>query len=224
MIRRALLFAALTLFSASGASASSDDQLWSTTSINANLGGPWGVLEDFTARFSDNRKGLYELESSTLLSYRISKLVTVAGGYVHNPQYVDGGRTSTIEHRAREQVSFDKVVTFGPAKLSARLRAEQRWRDHVDGVGWRVRPYVKLAMPLVGKASLNLSNETFVNLNRTSYQRQRGVDRMRNLVSVSVPLSSKLSGEAGYLNQHGFVRGGHNSVDHVAYFALGFSL
>lgn len=101
---------------------------------------------------------------------------------------------------------------------------EQRRRDGVDGTGWRLRPYAKLSLPLKGKTALNLSNETFFNLNRNSFQKQSGLDRMRNLVSISTPLGKTLTGEAGYLNQHGFVRGGEDTSDHVAYFALSLSL
>jgi hypothetical protein len=47
---------------------------------------------------------------------------------------------------------------------------------------------------------------------------------MRSLISISVPLSKQLTGEAGYMNQHGFVRGGPDTDDHIAYFALSLSV
>jgi hypothetical protein len=47
---------------------------------------------------------------------------------------------------------------------------------------------------------------------------------MRSLMTVSAPLSKTLSGEAGYMNQHSFVRRGPDGSDHVAYFALSLSL
>jgi hypothetical protein len=79
-------------------------------------------------------------------------------------------------------------------------------------------------MPLRGKVALNLSSEPFLNLNTTSFQAKTGLDRVRNLITISAPLSKKLSGEAGYLNQHGFVSSGTDTSDHVAYFALSLSL
>jgi hypothetical protein len=129
-----------------------------------------------------------------------------------------------MEHRAREQVTFDGFTKFGPGKLSARLRFEQRWREGLDGIGWRLRPYAKYSLPLKGKVALNLSSEPFFNLNTTSFQTKKGLDRVRNLITVSAPLSKKLGGELGYMNQHGFVSGGPDTSDNIAYFALSLSI
>jgi len=92
--------------------------------------------------------------------------------------------------------------------------------------GWRMRPYVKFSLPLGkgSKTSLTLSNETFINLNSTAFQRQDGLDRMRSLIAINTPLTKAVSLEVGYLNQHGFVRGGEDTDDHVASFSLSLSL
>ncbi|HKP34296.1 MAG TPA: DUF2490 domain-containing protein [Sphingomicrobium sp.] len=205
------------------ASASSDEQLWATASASVKLSDHWRLSQEFVARFSNNRSGLYEIESNTLLGYRLGKSVTVWAGYTHNPQYSAGDFT-VMEHRAREQVTFDNVAKVGPGKLSARIRLEQRWREHVNGTGWRARPYVKYSVPLKGKTSFNLSSEPFFNLNKVGFQRRTGLDRVRNLVAVSTPLAKNFNGELGYMNQHGFVRGGEDTSDHIAYFAVSLSL
>ena len=205
--------------------AASDSQLWTTQAVNVKLGGNWRAQEELVERFSDNRHGLYEIESNTLLGYKLSKAVTLWGGYTHDPQY-SAGHFTVMEHRAREQVTFDNVTRLGPGKLSFRLRSEQRWRTGIDGTGWRFRPYVKYAIPLAkgSKTSLILSNETFLNLNTTAFQKQSGLDRMRNLIAINTPLSKKITAEVGYLNQHGFVRGGPDTSDHVASVSLSLSL
>jgi len=213
----------LGVFSSSTAWAKSDQQLWITTSANAKLGNQWRLSGDVVVRLSDQRHGLYEVESSMLIGRVLGKGVTLWAGYTHDPQY-SGGRFTIMEHRAREQVTFDNLAQIGPGKLSARMRFEQRWRHGLDGTGWRARPYVKYSVPLSGKTALNFSNETFVNLNRTSFQTQSGIDRMRSLISISGPLLKRLSGEAGYMNQHGFVRAGPDTDDHIAYFALSLSV
>jgi hypothetical protein len=89
-----------------------------------------------------------------------------------------------------------------------------------------MRPYVKYSVPVVkgSKTSLTITNETFVNLNTTSFQRTSGVDRMRNLIAVTRPFSERLSFEAGYLNQYGFVRNEDDTVDHIASVSLALSL
>jgi hypothetical protein len=224
MKRRALasLLPAMVAVS-SPASARSDRQLWANAVATVKLGDRWRLSEEATSRFSDNRNGLYEVESNTLLGYRLNQVVTVWAGYTHNPQYASGDFT-VMEHRAREQVTFDGFARLGTGKLSGRVRLEQRWRHGLDGTGWRVRPYLKYSLPIAGKTALNLSSEPFFNLDTTAFQRKPGLDRVRNLVTVSTPLSKILTGEAGYLNQHGFVRGGPDTSDNVAYVSLGLSL
>jgi hypothetical protein len=211
------------LVPSTGAHASHDSQVWATQVVNVKFADKWRLQEEVVERFSDSRHGLYEIESNTLLGYRLNKVTTLWGGYTHDPQY-SGGHFTVMERRLREQVTFDGFAKIGPGKLSARLRVEQRWRDGIGGTGWRLRPFLKYSVPMHGKTLLNLSTEPFVDLNTTSFQRMPGLDRVRNLISISTPLAKSLTGEAGYLNQHGFVRGGEDSSDHVAYFAVSLSL
>lgn len=218
-----LLICCSALIVPAAAHASSDNQLWGTATINVKLADKWKLSEDVVARFSDNRNGLYEIEASTLLGYRIAKNVTLWGGYVHDPQYSSGDFTA-MERRAREQVTIDSFAKIGRGKLSGRMRLEQRWRDHVSGTGWRLRPYLKYSVPLRGKTALNLSSEPFFNLNTTSFQKESGLDRVRNLVTVSTPLTKVLTGELGYMNQHGFVRHAPDTSDNILYFAMSLSL
>jgi uncharacterized protein DUF2490 len=202
--------------------ATSDSQIWTNGIVNVKLSDRWRLSEELTMRVSDMRNGLYELESNTLLGYRVNKIVTVWAGYTHNPQYSAGDFT-VMEQRAREQVTFDGFAQLGKGKLFGRVRFEQRWRHNVDGTGWRVRPYLKYSLPIAGKTALNLSAEPFFNLNSTGFQRHPGLDRVRSLVTVSTPLTRNVSVEAGYLNQHGFVRGGPDTSDNVAYFGFAAS-
>jgi hypothetical protein len=217
------LLGAGALFASPAAAATSDSQLWTNLNATVKLSDHWRLSEEVTVRFSDRRNGLYEVESNTLLGYRLNKVVTLWAGYTHNPQYFAGDFTG-MEHRAREQVTFDGFGRLGKGKLSARIRLEQRWRNGVDGTGWRVRPYLKYSLPIAGKTALNLSSEPFFNLNTTSFQRKAGLDRMRNLITISTPLIKSVTGEAGYMNQHGFVSGGPDTSDNIAYFGLALAL
>jgi hypothetical protein len=217
------LAAAAALLLPTTARAKSDEQLWATGSATVKVSDRWRISQEVVVRTSDAKNGIYELESNTILSYRVSDRVTIAAGYTHDPQYA-GGHFTVMEHRAREQVTFDNLARLGTAKLSARTRVEQRWREGVDGIGWRLRPYAKVSLPVSGKVALNLSSEPFFNLNRTAFQRSTGLDKVRNLVSLSAPLSKTLSGEVGYMNQHSFVRNGTDSSDNIAYVAISLSL
>jgi hypothetical protein len=223
--RLPLICVSVCALGSTSARASSDSQIWTTEAVNLKLGGNWRAQEELVERFSDNRNGLYEIESNTLLGYKLSKSTTLWAGYTHDPQY-SGGDFTVMERRIREQVTFDNVVKLGGGRLSFRLRGEERWRHNVDGTGWRVRPYVKYTLPLAhgSKTNLVLSAEPFINLNTTPFQKQPGLDRIRSLIAINTPISKRLTAEIGYLNQHGFVRGGPDTNDHVASFSLSLSL
>ena len=225
MKRLPLICVSVCALGSTSARASSDSQIWTTEAVNLKLGGNWRAQEELVERFSDNRNGLYEIESNTLLGYKLSKSTTLWAGYTHDPQY-SGGNFTVMEHRIREQVTFDNVVKLGAGKLSFRLRGEERWRRNVDGTGWRLRPYVKYTLPLAhgSKTNLVLSAEPFINLNTTPFQKQPGLDRIRSLIAINTPISKRLTAEIGYLNQHGFVRGGPDTSDHVASVSLSLSL
>lgn len=222
-VQAATLLVALS--AAAPAVASDDSQLWANTTATVKLSDKWRFSEDVTARFSDNRHGLYELEMNSLLGYVVGKGITVWAGYTHDPNY-SAGHFTVMEHRAREQVTVDKLAMIGSGRLSGRLRTEQRWRDGLSGTGWRVRPYLKYTLPFRkgGKTAFVLSEEAFFNLNTTVFQRTDGLDKTRTFIGLSTPLSKTITVEAGYLNQHTFVPNGPDNDDNVASIALSFAL
>jgi hypothetical protein len=215
----------IAIAAATPAMAADDGQLWASTAATVKLSDSWRLSQDATIRFSDNRNGLYEVELNTLLGFVVAKGVTVWAGYTHDPNYSAGDFT-VMEHRAREQITFDKLAEIGGAKLSGRLRTEQRWREGMDGTGWRVRPFVKYSLPLHkgGKTAFVVSAEAFVNLNTNAFQPSSGLDRTRTFIGLSAPLSRAISAEAGYLNQHSFVPHGPDNDDHVASISINLSL
>ena len=184
----------------------------------------WRLSEEVTTRFSDQKGGLYEVEMHTLVGYRLSKTVTAWAGYTHDPQYA-GGEVATVEHRAREQVTFDKVASLGRGKLSARIRFEERWRSNADETAWRVRPFVRYTLPFKGSggAGITFTSEPFFNLDTTSFQAKRGLDRMRNLIAVTTPIGKHLTGEFGYMNQHIFIDRKPDESDNIAWISVGAS-
>lgn len=221
-----LISAAAVLASgASPALAQEDFQQWLSNSIRAEVFDRFAVQNEIFFRFGDSRDGLYEIENSLLLGYKLSKDAVVWAGYVHNPNY-SSGDFAAVERRAREQLTVDNFARIGPAAVSGRLRFEQRWRDGVDGVGSRVRPYVKFTLPLGGKQAplLNLTAEPFINLTTTAFQSTSGLERLRSAASLSFPLSKSVKLESGYLNQRRFVAAGADTVDHTLTVALGLVL
>ena len=206
------------------AHASEDDQLWTGVSATVKLSDKWRFSQEVVARFSNDRDGLYELEMNSMIGYKVSKKVTVWAGYTHDPNY-NAGDFSVMEHRGRQQVTFDNIVKIGPGQLSARLRLEERWREGVDGTAWRVRPYVKYVLPFKegGKTALVLSHESFIDLNTTNFQRVEGEERMRNMIAITTPIAKNVNAEIGYLHQHGFRPNADDANDNVASLSLSFS-
>ena len=222
-LRCGLLMAGVSI--AAPSLAADDSQIWAGGTVTVKLADKWRLSEEVTTRFSDHRNGLYEVESNTLIGYVVGKGVTLWAGYTHDPQYA-GGDFTVMEHRAREQVTIDNFAQVGRGKFNGRVRLEQRWRDGFDGTGWRVRPYVKYTLPVRkgGKTAFVLSAEPFINLNTNRFQRTQGLDRVRSFVGVSTPLAKNFTIEAGYLNQHTFVRHAPDNDDHVASVAFSLSL
>lgn len=219
------LFAAIAALAVPAvAHATEDNQLWTGASATVKLGDHWRFSQEVIARVSDDRDGLYEVEMNSLIGYKLSKAVTVWAGYTHDPNY-NAGKFAVMEHRGRQQVTFDNVLKIGPGNLSARLRLEERWREGVDGTAWRLRPYLKYVLPLKegGKTALVLSHESFIDLNTTNFQRVEGEERMRNLIAITTPLARNVNVEIGYLHQHGFRPDAEDANDNVASLSLGFS-
>jgi hypothetical protein len=222
-VARILLGCAALL--ASSAASAGDSQLWMGGSATIKLSERWSVSQDMTARFSDQRGGLYEIEANTLVGYQLTKAVSLWAGYDHDPQYLSGHFT-VMEHRLVEHLVSSNLGTVAGGQLSGRVRFEQRWREGSDGTGWRLRPYLRYSHPLGSrtKTALVLSAEPYFDLNTTSFQRVRGFERLRSFAGISTPLFRNVSADIGYLNQHGFVRNGKDTRDNVAFIAIGLKL
>lgn len=200
-----------------------DAQLWLTGAATVRIGDRWRFSQEVIVRLSDNRAGLSEIESNSLLGYRLAPRLTVWAGYTHDPTY-DGGRLAAMERRAREQVTLEDI-RLGPARAMLRLRTEQRWRDGLDGTGWRVRPFVRIAVPLhaQGATGIAFSHESFINLNRNAFQTIAGEDRMRNALALYTPVAKGVNVELGYLNQYRFATGAAGGSDHAATASINLS-
>lgn len=206
-----LLFAAACGFATPALA--DDTQYWQTVTVTVALPDNFKVQNEAVFRTSD-AKGFYELENNFMVGKKVNKVTTLWLGYTFDPQYNHGTFTRR-EHRFRQQVNFDGFAVLGKVKLSGRVRLEERWREGLTGTAWRLRPQIKASMPLTGKATISVASEPFFNLNNTAFQTADGLDRMRNSISVGVPLGKHVNIDVGYLNQHGFVPNGPDTTDHV---------
>ncbi len=215
----------MLVFFEPAAARASDLQLWTGGSVTVKLSDKWNVSQDMTARFSDNKHGLYELEANTLVGYQLSKTVSIWAGYDHDPQYA-AGDFSVMEHRLVEHLVSSNLGKLASGQLSGRVRLEQRWRDGQNGTGWRLRPYLRYTVPFSSrsKVGLTLSEEPFFDLNTTTFQSVHGLERLRSLVAITTPISKHFSADIGYMNQHGFVPHGKDTNDNIAYVSVGLKL
>ncbi len=193
--------------------AKSDTHYWASSSISVKLNDKIVLTNDSSVRSSD-AKGLYQAINHFMIGYKANKHITLTLGYTSDFQHSHGTFVTT-ENRFRQQIASDQLVMIGKAKLSGKLRLEERWRDGFAGTGWRLVPSTRLAIPLSKKLTLNLSEDVFFDLNTTGFQKTSGLDRTRTAVSLGMPLVKHVSLELGYMHQHGFVRAAEDTDDHV---------
>lgn len=175
-----------------------DGQLWLGANAHGPIAGGVELGVETIERFGrDGEDGLYESENSAMLGVRFDR-ATLAAGYVRDIVYRGGD--ATIEQRARQDLGIDHLIRIGPLGVGARLRMEERWRDGSSGTGVRIRPFVRLTLPITRKLNLLASHESFVNLGSGAGQR-RGYDRARDFLGIGVPLTRRVGVEIGYLNQ-----------------------
>ncbi|HEX7848483.1 MAG TPA: DUF2490 domain-containing protein [Sphingomonas sp.] len=175
-----------------------DGQVWITGIARGPVAGRVELGVETIERFGrDGDGGLYESENIAMLGYHFDH-ATLAAGYVRDIVYHGGG--AAIEQRARQDLSFDHIAAIGPVRIDARMRVEERWRDGLGGTGVRLRPFVRLVLPLRGKLNLLASHESFVNLGGGAGQRG-GYDRARDFLGLGVPLTKRVGVEFGYLDQ-----------------------
>ena len=175
-----------------------DGQVWLSANARGPIAGRVELGVETIERFGrDGEGGLYESENVAMLGFRFDR-ATLAAGYVRDIAYHGAG--ATIEQRARQDFSVDHLATIGGLVIGTRLRAEERWRDGSSGTGVRIRPFVRLTLPVTGKLNLLASHESFVNLGGGAGQRG-GYDRARDFLGVGVPLTKRVRVEIGYLNQ-----------------------
>lgn len=187
------------LLAVSPALARADDaQLWTGINARGPVAGRIDLAVESIARSGEgNGGGLYESENSAVLGYRIDGAV-LAAGYVRDITYRGGG--AAIEQRARQELTINRVAALGSLIVDVRLRTEERWRDGLAGTGVRIRPYVRLTLPVAIGLRLLATHESFVNLGAGAGQRG-GYDRARSFLGIGVPLSKRVGAEIGYLHQ-----------------------
>lgn len=221
-MRSILLAIPLALIATPALAQEEDQELWLTGAASVGLGGGTAFEFDTVARFGNDPGGLYEVEINTLVSHKLPGGITIGGGYTRNVNYSRGTVTRT-ENRLRVQVGLSGKS--GAVKLSGRIRLEHRDRSGGDEIGYRLRPQIKVAMPLNDSFTGIVSHESFIALDDTDWGQRAGYERMRNFAGIGWKANKTLSFEIGYMNQYGFGRNGARDViDHALALGVGLTL
>ncbi|RYD50787.1 MAG: DUF2490 domain-containing protein [Sphingomonadales bacterium] len=214
MLRYAL---PLLLLSLPAAAQRVDEQLWLQANAEVKVDEDTSITLESIGRFSDRADGFAHSEFGGILSHKLSDSVEIGLGYRHIQDY-DHGRSVPNEERVRQTIT----VTLAP-RLTTRTRFEQTFSSAGPGVALRLRQQLRLTHPIGGGLDVFATHESFLLVN--DVRQRSGYERMRNTLGLQVPLSEKLRGEAGYLNQYRFGRAGaREQMDHIATFALTLAL
>jgi hypothetical protein len=192
-----LVAGTLCLPSIANAKPIEDTQLWTVITASGPLKGDVVFALEAQGRFVDglSRHGQTLFRGS--IGVKTKPNLTLSLGYAHTEIF----RTATpdlVENRSFQQVAW----IIGPAlggTLSTRARMEQRWFKGFKDIGWRYRQTLRLQMPVSQKGlAIFTQSEIFFNLNGTDAGARAGVDQVRGLVGLSLPLRQNVSLDVGY--------------------------
>ena len=223
-LRAALISAVITVCSASmhPANATENDSgiwtIFSTTDSFAGDDAPsrWHYWFDAQARYFDPGSGANQWLVRPGIGYEIRDGVKVWAGVARIRSRNSAGRV-TDENRYWQQIDWRAGQLLG-GRVTMRVRLEQRSIDRGDDLGVVLRFMTKYVRPVStdGKSSLILGLEPFVDLRDTDWGGDSGIAQNRTFVGLGRRISSKLTLEAGYLNQYIFADSAEDRVNHLA--------
>lgn len=207
---------------------SQDFQIWTAITAKGTLG-----LVDATTnpiRFWLEGQGRFGNDATTLsqgilragVGYALSNHSSLWLGYAYVPTMQPFTNQSRNEQRSWQQYLWSTHTDSGQWNLRTRL--EQRYRPAEDSkVGWRFRQQVKFSQPIPAWTGWSwvLSDELFINVNRTSYSNE-GFNQNRIFVGMAYRWNETMHTEVGYMNQFSNRDGGANELHHILSLALYF--
>lgn len=221
---RPLLVALMLVLAAPATAADDDSAAWAIVSGSGRIepGGqatPWRYALDAAWRDFNRAPGLQQYVLGGSVGYDLNPAMTLSAGYsfyLSDP----GAGSDRNEHRLMQQFQW-RAARWDWGKLSLRTRLEQRFREHSDDTGLRLRQKVALAVPLTAHdVTLLVSTEHFTNLNDTDYGAQSGFGQLRSYLGFRMPMTERSALDAGYMHQWINRSGSADRVNHTAMLQL----
>ena len=198
-----------------------DPGIWTVFSTTDSFSGDdapsrWHYWFDAQARYFDPGSGANQWLIRPGIGYEIRNGIKVWAGYARLRSRNSAGRVAD-ENRYWQQVDW-RVGQMREGRVSMRVRLEQRSIDVGDDLRVVLRFMTKYVRPISTdeNTSLIVGLEPFIDLNDTDWGGDSGIAQNRTFVGVGRRVSSKLTLEAGYLNQYIFADSAENRVNHLA--------
>jgi hypothetical protein len=198
-----------------------DPGIWTIFSTTDSFPGDeapsrWHYWFDAQARYFDPGSGANQWLIRPGIGYEIRSGIKVWAGYARLRSRNSAGRVAD-ENRYWQQVDWRAGQVLG-GRVIQRVRLEQRSINTGDDLRVVLRFMTKYVRPIStdGDASLIVSLEPFFDLNDTDWGGDSGIAQNRTFVGAGRRVSSKLTLEAGYLNQYIFADSAENRVNHLA--------
>ncbi len=174
----------------------------------------WRYGFDAQWRHSERGSGSDQYVLRPSVGYDLKPGMSVWAGYGYFLSDPNGG-SDRYEHRWWQQLSWS-AASWDWGSLSLRTRLEERILENASDTGLRLRQQVQLAVPFANQnVTLFTSIEHYTNLRDTDWGARSGFDQLRTYAGVRMPMTEKLSLEAGYMNQY-INRNGGDVVNHLA--------
>lgn len=197
-LRLAIFLTMATLVTMTPAFAADEDGgLWTSTAVAKRFNDDISADVTLQFRFDDDIGRLERTLLRPSVSYHVAPRQTLTLGY--DAHFIDAPM-NIVEQRLWQQyqVSHD----FAPVVATLRIRLEERFIDHIDGVPVRVRLKAGADVPFANSPwRFMLANEAFIGLNDTARSQRDGFHENRAFVGFGRPLSASINGQIGYQNQ-----------------------
>ncbi len=191
----------LPLLLLAAAPARADEQAWTALIAQGPVSGRLVTWLEVQPRFRFDPAEPTQLLLRPAIGAQLNSHTSLLFGYAYSETFPEG-RPSAREHRLWQQLQTRLAGVQDRAVLVARTRLEERFSESRPDDGLRLRQMLR-GQYWLGDAGWSVigTSEVFVGLNSTSWGQRAGLDQWRNFIAVGVPLSKRLTLEAGYLNQ-----------------------